>query len=141
MKEETQDISDKRLALIRRLIDLAYTYSDKELFHQKFMEAININSLKDSEVVEMGDNVLQISCTEKLSDDEMEMYCLMEQGFTAQEIAVIYKEKSLNAVYIKRHRLKETQRSRLAGGCTDNADNVDYRIRCVETIEFARILI
>lgn len=107
MKEEVQDISDKRLVLIRRLINLAYIYSDKELFHQKFMDAISINSLKDSEVVGMGDNALQICHTEKLSDEEMEIYCLMRQGFTPQEMAVIYREKSLNAVYIKRHRLKK----------------------------------
>ena len=107
MKEEVQDISNKRLELIRRLIDLAYTYSDKELFYQKFIETVHITSLKDSEVVNIGDHALQLPCENELSDDEVEMYCLMQQGFTPQEIAVIYKEKSVNAVYIKRHRLKK----------------------------------
>ena len=71
--------SNKRLALIRWLIDLAYTYSDKEVFYRKFLDAVNIESLKDLAIIETGDNTLQISCEE--SDDEIEMYCLMEQGF------------------------------------------------------------
>ena len=105
MKEELH-ISDRRLALIRRLIYLAYTCTDKELFYKKFMKTVNIDSLKDSELVKISDYALQIPDDKNLSDEEIEILCLMQQGFAPQEIAVIYREKSVNAVYIKQHRIK-----------------------------------
>jgi len=107
MKEETANISDRRLALIRQLIELAYTYCDKELFYKKFMEAVSINSLKDSRIVVVDDHDLGPTAGKRLTENEAVMYSLMRQGFTPREITVICREKSINTVYLKQHRLKK----------------------------------
>lgn len=108
MEKKQQDLSDKRLALIKKLINLAYTYSgNTELFHRKFTEMISITSLQDLEVIEMNDNIYQLPVSVKLTNEELVIYNLSEQGFTPQEISMICNIKSINAVYIKRHRIKK----------------------------------
>lgn len=107
MDDELNSLADQRLIMIRRLIELAYTYSDKEIFYDKFIETVSIDSLKNSDILRIDAHAPNIPTEKELTVDEVEMYSLMQQGFTPQEISVIYREKSVNAVYIKRHRLKK----------------------------------
>ena len=41
------------------------------------------------------------------------MYTLIRQGFSAEELRVIYGMKSVNAIYVRQHRIKK----KLKGTC------------------------
>ncbi len=112
MEEVKNDVPDRQMAMLRQLINLAYTCTDKELFYHKFRECIHIASLKKTGVLDVGNLMCGVPSVKKLSDTEIEMYCLMQLGFSPQEMAVVCGEKSINAIYIRRHRLLKKLKGR-----------------------------
>lgn len=96
------------LSLIRKLIDLSYRHSgNKELFYRKFTEVIHIDELKRLHIIEPGAIESKHKNIDKLNPQEREMYSLMCSGFSAQEINVICKHKSINLTYVKKYRIRK----------------------------------
>ena len=112
MSNQTNERSKLRLALIKKLISLAYLYSDNGRFYRKFTECINITSLKDQGVIEIDRAGEGIS----LSKKEVELYTLMQNGFTPQEISVILGEKDVNNVYVRQCRLRKKLKGKTTPG-------------------------
>lgn len=93
---------------MRKLIDLSYRYSgNKELFYKKFTEVIHIDELKRLQIIETGAIETGHKNIDKLNPQEREMYSLMCHGFSAQEINVICKHKSINLTYVKKYRIRK----------------------------------
>lgn len=106
--------SDNRsLELIRELMQIHFMFGhDAELFRRKFLKKIQINSLKERGIIEVGchllDDMFQKKITEKnLNPGEIELYCLKKQGFLPEEIAVMLGFKSKQSVHVKQSRIKK----------------------------------
>lgn len=94
--------------IIRSLISLTCKYSsNKELFFKKIMDIIHVDELKrlhiiDTDTMDCGDINI-----DKLNPEERVVYSLMDYGFTAQEINVICRHKSINSTYVKQYRIRK----------------------------------
>lgn len=105
--------SHQRFLFIRKLISLAFIYGhDTDLFHKKFVEMVNIKTLKRRQIIHPMNFIPNDEFIESLKDKgltewEIEICCLTELGFTAQELCVIYGLKNINSIYVKRHRIKK----------------------------------
>lgn len=121
MSNQTDEKS--KLALIRRLISLAYLYSDNGKFYRRFTECINIASLRDHGIIEINNTTGEML----LSKNELELYSLMQYGFTPQEISVILGEKDVNNVYVKQCRL----RKKLKGAAMPERVLVMFIVACI----------
>lgn len=116
MNEEqklAEDMADRRLQLLRYLIDLSYTYkSDKVLFYKKFVETINIHELKrwqvvDTSVPEALAQSTQLAYEEScLRTKDIDLYRLLEAGFTPRELSIIYNLNNTHSIYVKCCRLR-----------------------------------
>lgn len=116
-----KELHYQRLLLLRRLIDHSYTYKyDKALFYKKFCEEINIDKLKKHHLLNTGEIIRTQNITgtplrarklDKLSQDDYEFICLLNEGFTSRELSMIFGLSHPQSIYVKRHRI----RTRLSG--------------------------
>lgn len=114
--ERREKLQSKRLLLLRRLIDYSYTYKyDKDLFYKKFCEEINIDKLKKYNLINLGEIIKEQDLSEKpikqkkiekLSQDDYEFMCLLNEGFTSRELSVIFGLSHPQSIYVKRHRIR-----------------------------------
>lgn len=114
--ERREKLQSKRLLLLRRLIDYSYTYKyDKDLFYRKFCEEINIDKLKKYNLINLGEIIKEQDLVEKpikqkkiekLSQDDYEFMCLLNEGFTSRELSVIFGLSHPQSIYVKRHRIR-----------------------------------
>lgn len=114
--ERREKLQSKRLLLLRRLIDYSYTYKyDKDLFYKKFCEEINIDKLKKYNLINLGEIIkeqdllekpIKQKKIEKLSQDDYEFMCLLNEGFTSRELSVIFGLSHPQSIYVKRHRIR-----------------------------------
>lgn len=109
-----ENMADRRLHLLRYLIDLSYTYkSDKDLFYKKFVETININELmKYWRIIDMSvpeelmrntSQAIEESC---LRSKDIDLFRLLEAGFTPRELSIIYDLNNTHSIYVKCCRLR-----------------------------------
>jgi len=109
--------SDKMLQLLCKLIRYASIYeSNTKLFHRRFREAVDIESLRDYRIfgtLSQTDDNSAASCSCGLKEEEKEMLKLIELGFTAQELSVIYG-KSPGSIYVRYHRIRKKLKGRIA---------------------------
>ena len=107
-------LAEARLALIRRLITFAYE-TETELFHKKFCQAISIKELLKAGVIDVDHDHLNKKIRDHIADEQMkkiltdrdiELCCLVLQGFSPSEITMVYSFKNIHSAYMKRHRLK-----------------------------------
>lgn len=105
-------VACQRMLLIRRLIDLSYTYSaNKDLFYRKFCETINISELQrlnivDQEVVAY-DNPGYFNCRadiDNLSFNDRYLWNLILEGYTPRELSIVYNHSNPHSIYVKRSR-------------------------------------
>lgn len=107
----TDDQSDRQKGFIKELIQIAFTFGhDKDLFHKKVFEAFRVNSLREKEVILIEDSVLseelRVAINDhKLSDREYVLCCLLAQGFSPDEIAVMLGLKNSHTVRVKQWRI------------------------------------
>lgn len=105
--------SHQRFLFIRKLISLAFIYEhNTDLFHKKFVEMVNIKTLKRRQIINpmniiSNDEFIASLKDKGLTEWELEICYLTELGFTAQELCVIYGLKNINSIYVKRHRIKK----------------------------------
>ncbi len=111
MQHDLERIALGRLMFIRKLIDLAYSYGhDKELFYRKFVETIDLPTLKKHEIVEIGEHALDrdekaVLRNPRFSTKEVELRCLEKQGFNQREMSIILGMKNPGSIRVKLHRL------------------------------------
>lgn len=132
MKEMKKPPSESSIALLKRLIRLASIYdNNRDVFFQKFLDVVHIDSLRKCRFTELepttnSSTLADVDTTPesiieedtvlvrtKLNAKEREMYTLIRQGFSAEELRVIYGMKSVNAIYVRQHRIKK----KLKGTC------------------------
>ncbi len=107
-----EHLARHRLLLIRRMIDLAFTYShDEKIFYRKFCDEVTIKALKSHKVVNVSEHAIAEGSPAEaakgnLSSGDVEMCCMIQEGFSPQELSVVYGLKNTNSIYVKRHRLK-----------------------------------
>lgn len=99
------------MSLVREMIDLAYTYeSDTDKFYRKFMETINVKSLRERGVIDpdilLHTPMYNRMCSELKSEDA-ELWALLKAGFTTRELMMVYGHTNINSVYVKVNRLKK----------------------------------
>lgn len=123
MKNTNDPFPHSSTALVKKLIRLAFVYGyDPEIFFRRFMEAVHIDSLREFLLIDSGNREEMDGLPEsqsgeipadKLTREERELLNLIEQGFSAQELAVIYGVDNPNAVYVKRYRINK----KMKGAC------------------------
>ncbi len=110
--DDEENRSLQQLALIRKLITLASVYrDDKAVFYDKFVEAVNVRSLEEHGVVEIGEHVLDREEVILLKNahapgKQIELRCLQKQGFKAKEMSVILGLKHPDSIHVKLCRLR-----------------------------------
>lgn len=113
MENEITQSDDGRLGFVKELARIAYAFRhDDEVFSKKVLEFINIDSLKEKGLVSIDEYCLneeiRIALDEnKLSEGEFDLCCLLQKGFSAEEIAAILGLKSKRSVHVKQSRLKK----------------------------------
>jgi len=113
MEKEITKPNDERLGFIKELARIAYTFGhDDGVFRKKVFEFINIDSLKEKNVLSLDENStneeIRIAINNnKLSKKEVELCGLLQQGFTADEITVILGLKNVRSVHVKQSRIKK----------------------------------
>lgn len=108
--------TDEQLELIREIIAVFFSFGhDTSLFQRKFVEIVGIDSLKEKNIIPIGEQGLgeseRLELQEKgLTDREIEFYCLANMKFSAEEIAVIMGLKNIRSVYVKQSRINKKLR-------------------------------
>lgn len=108
----TTDLAQARLLYIRSTIHLVYTYSHQpELMLQHLKTEMSIRKILNYRIIEdhcerMVDDRPEIRQPDKL------LYMLHKEGFTPQELCVIFNLNNLNTVYVKCHRVRQKLKSR-----------------------------
>jgi hypothetical protein len=103
--------SEGLMLLVREMIEMAYLYEgDTDKFYRKFMETINIKSLREHGLID-PDMLLHSPrynrmCSE-LKGEDAELWALREAGFTTRELKMVYGHTNINSVYVKVNRLKK----------------------------------
>ncbi len=119
MKNDQERIALGRLALIRKLISLAHVYEhDKELFYKKFVETVDTSTLRKHEVIEMVGQDQNNLPTSSIEPKDVELFCLKEQGFTTEELCVIFGLKNPNSLYVKLHKLRKKLNQKVNGSAS-----------------------
>lgn len=97
-------IADGRLKLIRKLIDISYTYNQSpELFLEKFKSAVSLVELKKYNIVDFES--IYYDSAQGLTQSEHNFCILQDIGFTLREMSVIYNMTNSQSIYIKRYRV------------------------------------
>lgn len=119
MENETvKPREEDQLGFVKELARIVYAFGhDEGVFRKKVFEIMHIDSLKEKEIVRIGKNALNDDLRsaledKKLSKKEVELCCLIEQGFSADEIAAILGLKNSRSVHVKQSRIKK----KLKGG-------------------------
>lgn len=110
-----RNMLEKRLDVIRQLMDITYRHSNNpNMFLKQFNQVMAYNSL-DKGVLNDITSIVNIkypglidhivSKYPKLSSDDLNLLSLVCFGFSPYEICVFYNIASTNALYVKRHRL------------------------------------
>lgn len=112
--KQMKALADARLFFIKKLITLAYE-TDNTLFHKKFKAAVCIKQLREAGIVVVSHDTLnkrirrhidERTENKLLTDNDIELCCLLLYDFSPPELTVIYDLKSIQSSYMKRHRLR-----------------------------------
>lgn len=113
MESTTINADEARLAFIREIAQIAFNYGhDNALFRKKVFEVLSVDSLVEKDVVKMEESILEEDMREalkerKLSDKEFELCCLLEHGFSKEELTVILGLNNTNSIEVKKSRIKK----------------------------------
>ena len=119
MENENIYRKNQESTFVRDLIQIASSFGhDKELFHKKVFEIINIDSLRERGIIQIEEALLDESSravlqNNRLSDREFALCCLKQQGFSADEIKVMFGLKNIRSIYVKFSRLKKKMKDLL----------------------------
>ncbi len=99
------------ILLLREMIDMAYVYEcDREKFYYKFLEKISVESLRERGIIDPEAVSRQprynLMCG-RLKREDAELWALMEIGFTARELTIIYGHTNSGSIYVKVARLRK----------------------------------
>lgn len=105
-------LAEQRIRLLRRLLELAYVYGyDPALFLKRFREEMHINHLECCDVLYDEADRRQFDAMRSgrlpITEKDMAMCILLEKGFTAQEISVIYGTRDCNSIYVRHSRIRK----------------------------------
>ncbi len=112
--------SEEPIGFVKELIRIVYAFGgNKDLFHKKVIEVLDVNSLKEKGIVQIEDGVLSERLRralneKKLSEKEYVLCCLWEQGFSPKEITLMLGLKNNRSVYVKQSRIKKKLRGEAA---------------------------
>lgn len=132
METENMHKNNQEIAFVRDLIRIASSFGhDKDLFRKKVFEIINIDSLRKRKIIQIEETLLDENSRavlkhNKLSDREFALCCLKQQGFSADEIKVIFGVKNIRSIYVKFSRLKKKMKVvSLETGSLDGAASLE----------------
>lgn len=97
-------LADKRLLLLRHMIEMAYLYKDRpQQFTHTFCAEIAARKLRNAGIVE---SYARPTGSEDEADERF-LVGLLDAGFTRKEVCAIFNLKSVNCFYVKYHRAKK----------------------------------
>jgi len=101
-------LADRRLELVRRLIDHSYQYAHQPLtFVHKFNEEVCVQRLLEAKIVPMPRH----AATRSAKESEVFLCRLIDAGFSRREVCVIFGLKNIGSLYVKYHRIKKKLRA------------------------------
>jgi tetratricopeptide (TPR) repeat protein len=115
VETQLKEVLEKRIHTIRELIDLSYRYGGlPDTFIKQFNKTMNINRLSEgalddlSEVVNAKYNGVVDYLVKKhpdMSEDDVDLVCLLCCGFSATEMSVFYNHSNGKSIYSRKRRL------------------------------------
>ncbi len=115
VETQLKEVLEKRIQTIRELIDLSYRYGGlPDTFIKQFNKTMNINRLSEgalddlSEVVNAKYNGVVDYLVKKhpdMSEDDVDLVCLLCCGFSATEMSVFYNHSNGKSIYSRKRRL------------------------------------
>ena len=101
-------LADRRLNLVRRLIDHSYQHAHQPLtFLHKFNEEVGAQRLLEAKIVPMP----RRAATRSAKESEVFLCRLIDAGFSRREVCVIFGLKNIGSLYVKYHRIKKKLRA------------------------------
>jgi hypothetical protein len=102
------------MTLLRRLLSHAYIYNyNPEMFLRKFQEEVHISQLHYSDVICTNTEKRWIKRLNRLKYDQpiknqdILLYILLDNGFTPQELSVVFGMKNINSIYVRYSRIRK----------------------------------
>ncbi|NLA15202.1 MAG: hypothetical protein GX877_01530 [Bacteroidales bacterium] len=115
VETQLKEALEKRIQTIRELIDLSYRYGGlPDTFVKNFNKTMNINRLSEGALDDLSDVVnakyngvvdYMIDKHPDLTDDDVNLVCLLCCGFSATEMSVFYNHSNGKSIYSRKRRL------------------------------------
>lgn len=106
--KRNKHLADERLKYIRQIIELCYIHSSNpSKFRNKVVDMVSIEGLNASKIIDYASLIKSCSDKERecLSHADLQLYCLLKEGFTPKELTMVYNHANPTSIYVKKSRL------------------------------------
>ena len=103
-----KQIAYERMLFVQEMIELVYTHGHNEArLSQLLTEAVSIDKLKQRGLIDLDYHAALLEAHGIfLNETELELSCLIYNGFSTHILRIIYEHSNPDSIYIRIHRVR-----------------------------------